>query len=292
MSQTKRNALLLLAGAGVLIILLAMSLPTLHLFPGQPFSLETAQPTGAMGSTPLEASDLVIWLVRGFIAFAVIMLPVYVVYSLSSSKGRRRLILNIIMLILMLYLADYLHNHPLNNQQQQQEQAASSIQDILGQGGLPSAQFTAEPPAWLTPVIIVVAALITVLIIAAVILIFQRRKPKSDMMLDKLAETAQSTVEAIQSGSDFKVTVIRCYQEMMRVVKEEKGIARQATMTAREFEDQLVRRGLPQGAIQTLTRLFEQVRYGSLPTNPRDEDLALASLTEIVKACGGRLESQ
>ena len=61
---------------------------------------------------------------------------------------------------------------------------------------------------------------------------------------------------------------------------------REETMTAREFEDQLVKKGLPQEAIRTLTRLFEQVRYGSAPPNPRDEVLALECLTDIAKACG------
>ncbi len=103
----------------------------------------------------------------------------------------------------------------------------------------------------------------------------------------QLAEAAQNTIESIQSGDDFEITVVRCYQEMSRVVEKQKGIARERAMTPREFEDRLIDRGLPQGAVQTLTRLFERVRYGSAPTGARELDLAVSCLTDIVNACGG-----
>ena len=78
----------------------------------------------------------------------------------------------------------------------------------------------------------------------------------------------------------------------MRVVKEEKGVARESAMTVREFEEQLVSKGLPEEAVQTLSRLFEQVRYGSMATSTREEDMAVASLNAIVEACGGQPEAQ
>jgi hypothetical protein len=56
-------------------------------------------------------------------------------------------------------------------------------------------------------------------------------------------------------------------------------------MTPREFEDRLINRGLPGESIKTLTRLFEQVRYGSLNANPGEEDQAVACLTDIVNYC-------
>ncbi|MEO8396828.1 MAG: DUF4129 domain-containing protein [Chloroflexota bacterium] len=285
MSNTKRNALLLLAGAGVIILLLAMSLPTLHLFQGESFSLAQSPSGGTSAGASLEGSDLMIWVVRGFVAFALIFLPIYIIQSMMSKQGRRRLIFFIVLFAVMFYLADYLHNHPVENKDEEQVQAAIGAQQIDAGGGTPN-QFLAEPPSWLTIAIIATASVITVLAIVAVILIVQRRRKVPPSALDRLAEAAQATVAAIKSGGDFKLSVIRCYQQMMQVVKEEKGLTREATMTAREFEDQLVRKGLPQEAIRTLTRLFEQVRYGSLPPNPRDEMLALECLTDIAKACG------
>ncbi|HTP10892.1 MAG TPA: DUF4129 domain-containing protein, partial [Anaerolineae bacterium] len=84
-------------------------------------------------------------------------------------------------------------------------------------------------------------------------------------------------------GGDFKLTIVRCYQEMSRVVREERGLAREAAMTPREFEDYLASQGLPRAALNTLTRLFEQVRYGSLPAAAQEEALALTCLTEIAE---------
>jgi hypothetical protein len=295
MSTAKRNALLLLAGAGILVILLAMSLPTLKLFQGEPFSLGQPPPAATGSGAALDGSDLLLWILRGFAALALIFLPIYIITSLMSGRGRKRLIINIIVFALLFYLADYLHNHPLAKQQEQAPQTIGGMQQVDGQIGQATTQFLANPPSWLTVAIIVTASVITVAVIVAVILIVRRRRQQAPpSALEKLAEAAQTTAEAIQSGGDFKLSVIRCYQQLMQVVKEEKGIAREPTMTAREFEDQLVSRGLPQEAIRTLTRLFEQVRYGSLPPKPGDEAMALACLTDIAKACGSQwsLQSQ
>jgi hypothetical protein len=72
---------------------------------------------------------------------------------------------------------------------------------------------------------------------------------------------------------------------MSRVIRQERGVARDAAMTAREFERFLIGQGLPQEAIATLTRLFEQARYGHLVAGPQDVSLAVNSLTKIVDAC-------
>ena len=292
MSKTKQTTLLLLAIAGVLIVLLAMSLPNLTLFQGEAFSLGQTPPETPGGVAPLDSSDLLIWVIRGFTALALIFLPIYVISSMMSPQGRRRLIANVVIIALLLYLADYLHNHPLEDKKQDQQQVAGAIQPIEGEAGPPTAIFSPNPPSWLTLAIILTASVLVVAAIVITIWIIRRRRQVPVSALDRLAEAAQNTVESLKAGGDFKVSVIRCYQEMMLVVKQEKGIARETTMTAREFEDQLVKRGLPQDAITTLTRLFEQVRYGSAPPSTRDEALALSCLTDIVKACGGQREAR
>jgi hypothetical protein len=103
--------------------------------------------------------------------------------------------------------------------------------------------------------------------------------------LDDLAKEAQNAIEALKLGDDLRITVIHCYREMTRIVKQHKGIERETTMTVREFEDYLVRSGLPKEAIQTLSRLFEQVRYGGALADAHQEELALSCLTDIVNAC-------
>jgi hypothetical protein len=292
MSKTKQTTLILLAIAGVLILLLAMSLPRLTLFQGEAFSLGQPPPGLSQGNAPLESSDVLVWVVRGFVALALICLPVYIISSLMSPQGRRRLIANVVMMALLLSLADYLRNQPLENTKQDQEQTAGALQPVEGEAGPPTAIFSPDPPAWLTLAIILTASVLVVAAVVITIWMIRRRRQVPVSALDRLAEAAQNTAASLQAGADFKVSVMRCYQEMVLVVKQEKGIARETAMTAREFEDQLVKRGLPQEAIRTLTRLFEQVRYGSALPSTRDEDLALSCLTDIVQACGGQREAR
>jgi hypothetical protein len=284
MSKVKRNSLLLLSTAGILILVLAMSLPNLVMSPGQPFSLAKSQSEESPAGGSLSGSEIFLWIFRSFVALALIFLPLYLVYSLMTTEGRRRLLLYLVLIGVLLLVADYLHNRPLNQNTQQQEQAMDTPQEWDAESG-PETSLPTTPPSWLTLVVILAASISTGALIFVVIRFFQQRVKTPELSLEKLAQEAQNAIESLHAGGDFKATVIQCYQEMSRVVKEEKGIARETAMTAREFEERLVSRGLPQEAIRILTRLFEQARYGSLPTDTRDETLAFSCLTDIVNAC-------
>ncbi|HVU14572.1 MAG TPA: DUF4129 domain-containing protein [Phototrophicaceae bacterium] len=286
MSKSRRSALILLSGAALLILLLAMSLPRQVLFQGQPFSLDEAQPNTAAAAPALSNDDLFDTLFRGGMALVLVLVPVYIVYSLLTPNGRRRLIGNVILIIILLLIAQYIQDHPPPPNQQTTE-AALGAQPPPESNGIPPSVFPTEPPPWLTVAVIAVFAAAVIAVILLIFWLRNRNQPKADLTMIALVEAAQSTIESIQAGGDLKYTVIRCYQEMMRVVREQRGIAREDTMTVREFEDELISRGLPSEAIRTLTRLFEQVRYGSLPTTDADEAVALGALTDIVNAIGG-----
>jgi hypothetical protein len=73
---------------------------------------------------------------------------------------------------------------------------------------------------------------------------------------------------------------------MTRVLITQKGIAREAAMTPREFETALAETGLPRESVRRLTRLFEDVRYGTMMPGRREELVAVDCLTDIVEACG------
>jgi len=68
------------------------------------------------------------------------------------------------------------------------------------------------------------------------------------------------------------------------VLAEEKGVTRESAMTPREFVRSLTTMGLPELAVQRLTRLFEDVRYGARVAGDQEEGEAIASLTAIVDA--------
>ena len=59
-------------------------------------------------------------------------------------------------------------------------------------------------------------------------------------------------------------------------------------MTPAEFARELIHAGLPGDAVQTLTRIFERVRYGGHGTGPNEIKEAVTCLTDILKACQAR----
>jgi hypothetical protein len=103
--------------------------------------------------------------------------------------------------------------------------------------------------------------------------------------LAELAREAQTAVDSLRSGGELYDVVIRCYHEMSRVLSESRGISRPEQMTPREFAGYLAAMGLPQEPISGLTRLFEEVRYGTKEAGATEEEWAIASLTAIVEAC-------
>jgi len=268
-------------------MVLAMGLPGLELFHGQPFSLGQGQPEASSGiSTLLGGGDFVVWILRGVIAMMIIILPFYIIFSLLTPKGRRRLIADLVLLALLFLVSEFLRKLPRKENTDLQNRISGvpqNLEKLLNSN--PTTSFSAAPPQWLTLVVIVVVSLIMGVFVIGSIWFFQRRSRSQKTSLAKLAKEAQKAIDSLQTGSDFSLTIVRCYQEMMRVVKEEKGIARRTSMTPREFEDHLVREGFPQKPIVTLTRLFEQVRYGSIPVGTQEEKMALLCLTDIVNAC-------
>jgi hypothetical protein len=78
---------------------------------------------------------------------------------------------------------------------------------------------------------------------------------------------------------------MRCYYEMSRVLRQQRGIRRHQAMTPREFATFLEEAGLPTEAVRRLTELFEQVRYGAKSPGRDEGAQALACLETIVEFC-------
>ena len=290
MTKAKRTTLLLILLFGVLVLLIAMSLPTLELRSGQPFSLGQSQPLPFGTGNALPSGDLAILVLRGFLALALIVVPLAVLYALMTPSRRRQLLVYVVVMVLLLFAADYLHSHNTEAKPRDQPTIFGAMEDPTrgDSNTLPTSVFTPNPPPSLTfAVVLVTAATVLVLIVAAVGVF--RRRQAAPTSLERLAEEVQSAIESLHTGGDLKTTIIHCYQEMSRVVQEEKGVARQEAMTTREFEQQLVSIGLPPEPVKTLTGLFERVRYGNTPADGAEETLALTCLTNIVKACRGEV---
>lgn len=285
MSRSKQVSLIWLAAAGLLILLLAMSLPGIRLQPGQPFSLERT-PLELAGGEGLLSDTRAILIIQGIVALALILLPVYIVFSLATAEGRKRLLADIVVLALLVAVAEYLHSLPYNPDATQQTPTAEVTADLSQPADTePTAVFSATPPDWLIVLVSLTVSIALVVGVSGLMRFVRRRRRAPRSALSKLADEAQTAITSLQGGGNLELTIIRCYMEMMRVIRDEQGLTREQAMTPREFEAQLVAHGLPRPPVLALTRLFEQARYGHLPADPDREAQAAACLSEIAEAC-------
>ncbi len=104
---------------------------------------------------------------------------------------------------------------------------------------------------------------------------------KEDLMIKEL----DSAIGEIVNGYDLQNVILRCYSQMVKVVKEENGIDRACSETPREFETFLASKGLPLTALHSLTLLFEKTRYGNKKYTQQDEQAALECLQAIKVYC-------
>lgn len=100
-----------------------------------------------------------------------------------------------------------------------------------------------------------------------------------------LGNAADAAIQAIHDGQNLQNVIIQCYLNMIQVLKDEKGIEREQSITPREFEHWLSNHGIHAAAIRQLTRLFEMARYGPQTPEQRDEAAAVECLSAISIYC-------
>lgn len=95
------------------------------------------------------------------------------------------------------------------------------------------------------------------------------------------AEVVRKAVRQLETGGDYRTAVLACYQRMCSFL-ERQGVRSQETKTAREIEEEALRRlGLSQGSVDVLTGLFEEARYSAHEVGPAQRDRAVSCLEAI-----------
>jgi hypothetical protein len=264
------------------MVLLAASLSNATFNKGQPFQIPT--PTQAPnGESASVNSDFLLWIFRGVLAISVVLFPVIIVYMLFTKEGRKRLLRTLVIFLLLLFAANRLqHSLPPRENPVQQGQQQTSPEVGTAGPEIPTVVFDARPPWWIELSTVTVffgllAVLIFIILKSTGLL---NRKGASSEILE---ESAEEALAALRSGGDLKNTIIRCYHEMSQALQKERGIQRGDAITPREFESLLVSRGFPSSAVMDLTRLFEDVRYGTKVPGKQEEDRAIQDLTMIVE---------
>lgn len=264
------------------LALLAATLPVLRLEEGKPFPYDLfvlpalGRSSASGGSASMEWMGSVLLVLGAFV----------IVMFIFSRDFRRWLIRNLPMYMLVM-LAVYLLMAHLRPPAFEPRGTPSSTSGAPGQAPgvtdvIVPPEFVTNPPAWLVTVI----SLVVPTGIALVAWLLVRRFPRraTATIGESIAASAQTALRDLEEGVDVRDAVTRCYTEMVRILRAERGIVRDPDMTAREFEQRLARTGLATTHIRRLTRLFETVRYSPHTPGSREAHEAEACLREIVEA--------
>ena len=279
---------LLVIGLG----LLAGSLPGMRLGPGQPFRLpENKDDIAAL----LASSDLptrgFFWL-RGILAVALIVYPIYIIISILSKHGRQRLINDLIrlgILALFLYLMNKRGVDLLNRMQS--GLAVNALGAVEVPESVPLAVFSSTTPGWAPVALLAGGAVLLVAFIAVIAWWWFMpggggKGSVQDSALLQLSGEAQQAVEEIDAGAQVQDVVLRAYYRMEKILLDERKLARPEAMTTSEFAKSLNAQGFPGGAVNDLTRLFEAVRYGHQHLTADQQQRAVSALKAIALTHG------
>ncbi len=141
----------------------------------------------------------------------------------------------------------------------------------------------AQLPWWVTYIVATALAVPVVWLGWHLIRRAARRK-RTEVFEDSLQHIAAEAAAELRAGLPFDEVVIRCWARMAEILADRAG-GHAPEMTPRELASVLARWGVRHEAVAELTRLFEEVRYGSKADAPR-RDRAIAALAEIEEAYG------
>jgi hypothetical protein len=287
-SDNRLRAIAMTGFAVAALLFVAAGLPRLELLPGQPLP-QILSETGTGGSIAgLPGGDLILFLLRAVYFAGLVCLPFFVIYLILNPKARKQFfkdLLRVLVFCLILWMGSNLLRRLGSQGEEQTMEGAGAASNLPGIGEV--LQFSPQTQPWLILLVSALLALALCGLAGLALWLMLRRKPP-EPPLKRIALQAQAALEAIQAGGDLRNIVIRCYAEMSRVLNDTLNIQRAAHMTPREFEAALEGRGLPPQPVRTLTRLFEEARYGTAAPGEPEERQALDSLAAIVAACGGQ----
>lgn len=270
------------------LILLAGSLNSLELKPGQEFHFEEAAETVYAQDVPEGWSGILLVVFRIILILSWVVIPLYLILLIFSKEARKRFVRDMVMImpiLVMLYLlntSQVARNLAENLEMNFGEMETAEFEDP---GEVAPPEFV-PPPDWVTTLAIVIIALVVAAIVAgAIYIVWKRSRERNYEPIHRVEKEARAALDAIETGGDLREAIIRCYVQMIEALKEYRGIYRDRDMTAHEFELFLSKRGLPREPVHQLTQLFEQVRYGAQIPGRREENQAISSLSAIISAC-------
>jgi hypothetical protein len=282
---TGSRALWLVGALIGLITALAVTVESTPMLDGRPFRLEMEM-LSTQGTSARPGYALLLMALQTVVALLLFATPFLIIIELLTPEGRRRLVRYAIFLVTLVLLLRWM---------------GPSLAQINARGFGPAAEAARPaapesddlipvelppPPPSDTVVLAVTAGIALLCALGAAWLFTRKREPHtSDTPMLDFGKSAQSAIDALRDGAALGETIQRCYFDMCHEVATQQGINRRTAMTPTEFEHTLTERGLPRGAVHTLTSLFEQARYGGIQASEREKRMAIESLEAIISAC-------
>lgn len=297
MTRAHAFRLTLLAVAVLALLLLIPGVAQMDLAPGMPFEriwqflLDQFARGGPIGSPPPEfeqAGRFIIDLMRIVFLVALIAFPFAVILTLIDPELRKRVLKSTLRLILLLVVLSFFLRERMDEVETEAQpfgQEAPSGEFAPAEP-LPYEEFQPDNiPRGLVWGLSLALGLVVAVVILTVVNQLRTSRSVTRLPLQDIEREAQSALDEIRQGGDLRDTILRCYAQMTRVVRELRGVRRDRAVTAREFTDSLIGAQLPEAPVQRLTRLFERARYGAETAKPEEEEEAIASLQAIIEAC-------
>ena len=296
MSRSDIPRLILLGAAIIALLLLAMTLSHLTMESGVPFAeiwaflVAQLRSDGIAGPLPLAtaSSEGFTQFLRTLFTIVLLAFPFAVILVLVDPAMRKRVLKALLRLAIIFALLGWF----IDRQMEREEETLEGVPTGQLGGELAEvAPFTEEEFSAdrVSKYVVWGLSLLVGLALAGIAVAtanrVRRGRAGSAEPWTKLADQVQAAIREIQAGADLRSSILRCYAEMMRIVRDSRGVQRTATMTAREFREYMVRAGLPAGPVGRLTELFERARYSADESTPQEERDAVASLSAIADAC-------
>jgi len=280
----RKPIILFLAGVGLAgLIYLAAGLRNIQFRPPEPlgFGLDS-QPSGVVAFPLLE---LPLWIY--LVCFGVLLMLLTVAVGVLEPRMRKQMMKGMLRFMLTMAFISWLMREQLKNVDLSQALNIPS----LTVPGVPAGQGTSgplyAPPQVSSWLVFGLSFLVAVILLVAAWLLYRRwQNQRSTGSLGKIAGIARRTIEELADGCNWDDAIVQCYVRMNQVVTAQRGLIRQRGTTPSEFAARMERNGLPGEAVRTLTRLFEQVRYGRITPSADDRNMAVAALNAILGACG------
>jgi len=286
--ETKLIIVLLACGGLVALVLLSAALRHFAFEPSLPFSLNIFGGFPALAEQNGSIVEIPIW---KFLMFGFLVLTICVVFFiLLDAEARKSLLRKLFRLAVTMLCIWIVMNYAYQKGSLKQlinlaaaagEGAAASPQTVIPEYVQP--HFS----PWLIFAVSFVVGL--ALILLGWYIFLRRSRSRNSSALKEIAGIAREALQGLTPGHDWDEAIVRAYVRMNEVVVEQRRLIRQPGVTPSEFAQRMERAGLPGEAVQTLTRLFEGVRYGGKSSTPAERDLAAAALSAIVHACGVNL---